>query len=407
MANRWKCSKSHSSGEPKPEAGGGLSEKSISSGPLLPRQTVGPTSTGWPEVSYIAFDNQEHDEHPLALWYLRQVSNKGSVLKKRKKSFKVRNYDPDQATQEKLLSGISQYVGKAIMYDKEMIMEATNDLDELCKIGDSMYKATMYGKVLAIKRTNKDVKEKLSILQKVNHVNLVNLMGISYDADGDRFLVYENAENGSLENWLFPDSEASSDSLAFLSWSQRIHIALDFANGLHYMHDHTQQSIVHWDVRERNILVDSNFKAKFANFSTARPVTNSSMPKVDVFAFGVLLLELLSGKRAMETKENGEVVMLYKDLREVLKVEEKSVERLQKWIDPKLENCYPLDGALSLAALATTCTQENAQARPSLAEVVLNLSVLAQSSPKTMHKFSTSKFKTDSIVEVVIPVETR
>ncbi|ONH96720.1 hypothetical protein PRUPE_7G147400 [Prunus persica] len=311
----------------------------------------------------------------------------GSVLKKRKKSFKVRNYDPHQATQDKLLSGISQYVGKAIMYDKEMIMEATNDLDELCKIGDSMYKATMYGEVLAIKRTNIDVKEKLSILQKVNHVNLVNLMGISYDADGDRFLVYENAENGSLENWLFPDSEASSDSLAFLSWSQRIHIALDFANGLHYMHDHTQQSIVHWDVRERNILVDSDFKAKFANFSTARPVTNSSMPKVDVFAFGVLLLELLSGKRAMETKENGEVVMLYKDLREVLKVEEKSVERLQKWIDPKLENCYPLDGALSLAALATTCTQENAQARPSLAEVVLNLSVLAQSSPKTMHKF--------------------
>ncbi|CAL9026994.1 unnamed protein product [Prunus brigantina] len=226
-------------------------------------------------VSYSTFDNQEHDEHPLALWYLRQVSNKGSVLKKRKKSFKVRNYDPDQATQEKLLSGISQYVGKAIMYDKEMIMEATNDLDELYE---------------------------------------------------DRFLVYENAENGSLENWLFPDSEASSDSLAFLSWSQRIHIALDFANGLHYMHDHTQPSIVHWDVRARNILEDSNFKAKLANFSTARPVTNSSMPKVDVLAFGVLLLELLSGKRVMETEENGEVVMLYKDLREVLKVEERALK---------------------------------------------------------------------------------
>ncbi|PQQ01384.1 serine/threonine receptor-like kinase NFP [Prunus yedoensis var. nudiflora] len=180
-----------------------------------------------------------------------------------------------------------------------MIMEATNDLDELCKIGRFNDKATMHGEVLAIKRTNKDVKEELSILQKVNHVNLVNLTGISYDADGDRFLVYENAENGSLENWLFPDSEASSDSLAFISWSQRIHIALDVANGLHYMHE----SIVHWDVRARNILVDSNFKAKLANFSTARPVTNSSMPKVDVFAFGVFLLELLSGKRAMVTKE--------------------------------------------------------------------------------------------------------
>ncbi|KAL6273860.1 hypothetical protein ACE6H2_024552 [Prunus campanulata] len=163
-----------------------------------------------------------------------------------------------------------------------MIMEATNDLDELCKIGRFNDKATMHGEVLAIKRTNEDVKEELSILHK------------------------------------------------------RIHIALDVANGLHYMHDHTQPSIVHWDVRARNILVDSNFKAKLAHFSTARPVTNSSMPKVDVFAFGVFLLELLSGKRAMETKENGEVVMLYKDLREVLKVEEKSVERLQKWIRSKI-----------------------------------------------------------------------
>ncbi|KAI5320381.1 PREDICTED: serine/threonine receptor kinase [Prunus dulcis] len=118
------------------------------------------------------------------------------------------------------------------------------------------------------------------------------------------------------------------------------------------MHDHTQPSIVHWDLRAKNILLNSNFKAKIANFSMARTVADPIMPKVDVFAFGVVLLELLSGKKALETKDKGEIVMLCKELRAVLKNEEERVDRLIKWMDPKLENCYPIDRALSLAALA-------------------------------------------------------
>ncbi|XP_034225710.1 serine/threonine receptor-like kinase NFP [Prunus dulcis] len=117
------------------------------------------------------------------------------------------------------------------------------------------------------------------------------------------------------------------------------------------MHDHTQPSIVHWDLRAKNILLNSNFKAKIANFSMARTVADPIMPKVDVFAFGVVLLELLSGKKALETKDKGEIVMLCKELRAVLKNEEERVDRLIKWMDPKLENCYPIDRALSLAAL--------------------------------------------------------
>ncbi|KAJ6961692.1 hypothetical protein NC652_000587 [Populus alba x Populus x berolinensis] len=111
-------------------------------------------------------------------------------------------------------------------------------------------------------KTKDDITEELKILQKVSHANLVKLMGMSsgFDREGNRFLVYEFAENGSLEKWLHPTSESSSSSSGFLTWSQRLHVALDVANGLQYMHEHTQPSIVYKDTRTTNILLDSTFR---------------------------------------------------------------------------------------------------------------------------------------------------
>ncbi|CAN6541731.1 unnamed protein product [Malus baccata var. baccata] len=199
----------------------------------------------------------------------------------------------------------------------------------------------IYGKDLAVKQTKGDIKEELNILQKVNHVNLW-------------FLVYNYAENGSLEKGLHHNSAASSSLssvLPCLSWSQRIHIALDVANGLHCMHDHTQPNIVQWDVRSKNILLDSKFKAKLANFSMARTVADPTMAKMDVFAFGILLFGLLSGKKDLTTKDNGVNVMLYKEIREVLRLEEEIVDEIMKWMDLKLDNRYSIDGALSANTL--------------------------------------------------------
>ena len=201
-----------------------------------------------------------------------------------------------------------------------------------------MYRATIDGKLLTVKKTKDDITEELKILQKVNHANLVKLMGVSANSDGNCFLVYEYAENGSLDKWLHPKCSSSSSHVAFLTWSQRLQVALDVANGLQYMHEHTQPNIVHRDIRTSNILLDSKFRAKVANFSVARTATNTIVPKVDVFAFGVVLLELLSGKKAMSTKENCEIFMLWKNLREVLEIEEKKEKRLRKWMDPNLES---------------------------------------------------------------------
>ncbi|KAE8699979.1 hypothetical protein F3Y22_tig00110569pilonHSYRG00254 [Hibiscus syriacus] len=307
--------------------------------------------------------------------------------------------------QDKLLQGVSGYLGKPIMYDADVIMRETMNLNEHRRIGGSVYRATIDGKLLAIKKTKEDITKELKILKKVNHANLVKLMGVSADSEGNCFLVYEYAENGSLDKWLHPKSSCSSSCVAVLTWSQRLHVALDVANGLQYMHEHTRPNIVHRDIRTSNILLDSMFKAKIANFSVAESVTNSIMPKMDVFAFGVVLLELLSGKKAMATKENGEISM-WKNVREVLEIEEKSEKRLRKWMDPNLQNFYPIDSALSLAVLAMACTREDPLARPSMVEIVFSLSVLIQSSFEIPEGSWGSEIETE-LAQVIDPVVAR
>lgn len=324
-----------------------------------------------------------------------------------KEHAKSERFEP-KFTQDKLLPGVSGYLGKPIIYEIKVIMEATMNLSEHYRIGKSVYRATIDEKVLAIKKIKEDVTEELRILQRINHANLVKLMGVSLDSEGNRFLVYEYAENGSLDKWLHPKSKSSSSSgsAASLTWSQRLHVALDVANGLQYMHEHTQPSLVHRDIRTKNILLDSRFKAKIANFSLAAPTTNDVMPKVDVFAFGVVLLELLSGKKARRKKESGETVILCKEICEVLKVEEKREERIRSWMDLNLESFYPIDGALSLALLAIACTQEKSLSRPNMAEIVFNLSVLTQSS-EILERSWTSGLEAEEVFQIISPVTAR
>lgn len=308
--------------------------------------------------------------------------------------------------QDKLLSGVSGYLGKPIMYDVRVIMEATMNLTEHYRIGRSVYKANINGKVVAVKQIKEDVTEELRILQKVNHANLVKLMGISSDPCGNGFLVYEYAENGSLDKWLYPKSSTSSGSAALLTWSQRLHIALDVANGLQYMHEHTRPSIVHRDIRTSNILLNSRFKAKIANFSLAAPATNDLMPKFDVFAFGVVLLELLSGKKVMGPQANANTYTLLKEISAILETEEMREEKLSDWMDPNLESFYPIDGALSLAILARACTLEMPLSRPSMAEIVFSLTVLTQSS-ETLERSWKSGFEAEEVYQIISPVRAR
>lgn len=288
---------------------------------------------------------------------------------------------------DKLLTSVSQFIDKPVIFGTAEIMEATMNLDERCRIGSSYYRAKLEGEVFAVKPAKGDVSAELRMMQMVNHANLIKLAGISIGADGDyTFLVYEFAEKGSLDKWLYqkPPSSlpSSSSSVDTLSWNQRLGIAFDVANGLLYMHEHTQPSMVHGDVRARNILLTADFRARISNFSVATPaMADAAATSSDVFAFGLLVLELLSGRMAMEARVGAEIGMLWRDIRAVLEAGDKRDAKLRKWMDPALGDEYYLDAALSLAGMARACTEEDAARRPKMADVVFSLSMLVQPLP--------------------------
>ncbi|KAI4381178.1 hypothetical protein MLD38_007280 [Melastoma candidum] len=163
-------------------------------------------------------------------------------------------------------------------------------------------------------------------------------MGICYDLQGNCILLYEYAENGSLDKWLCQQqgnrsSNSSSSGVVLLAWSQRLRVMLDVANSLQYMHEHAQRSVVHGDIRTTNILLDTKFKASISNYVITQSASEMVSLKVDIFALGVMILELLSGKKAMETKEDGKIHMLLKEINEILEDTVNRDERLWSWMD--------------------------------------------------------------------------
>ncbi|KAF2295098.1 hypothetical protein GH714_031493 [Hevea brasiliensis] len=172
-----------------------------------------------------------------------------------------------------------------------------------------------------------DVSKEIYLLNKINHFNLVRLSGVCF-SDGHWFLVYEYAANGPLSDWI---CNTNNDG-KFLNWTQRVQIALDVATGLNYLHSFTSPPHVHKNIKSSNVLLDSEFRAKIANLAMARSAEGQEgefaltrhivgtkgymapeylehglvSTKLDVYAFGVLMMEIVSGKEvdALYTEED-------------------------------------------------------------------------------------------------------
>ncbi|XP_010524495.1 PREDICTED: chitin elicitor receptor kinase 1 [Tarenaya hassleriana] len=293
-------------------------------------------------------------------------------------------------------------VDKSVEFSYEELARATDNFSMAYKIGEggfgAVYYAELRGEKAAVKKMQMgDAKQflaELKVLTRVHHVNLVRLIG--YCTEGSLFLVYEYIENGNIAQHL-RGSERDP-----LPWTKRVQIALDSARGLEYIHEHTVPVYIHRDIKSENILIDRNFRAKVADFGLAKltevggTMTRGAMgtfgymppeavygdvsAKGDVYAFGVVLYELISAKPAVVklSGTDSEFKGLVGLFEEVFNQPDPK-EALRKIIDPRLGDDYVIESVYKMAELARASTRENAQLRPSMRYVVVALTTLSSS----------------------------
>ncbi|TKY60767.1 Serine/threonine-protein kinase [Spatholobus suberectus] len=223
----------------------------------------------------------------------------------------------------------------------------------------------------------------VNYLGQFSHPNLVKLIGYCCE-DEHRLLVYEYMASGSLEKHLFRRVGST------LTWSKRMKIALHAARGLAFLHG-AERPIIYRDFKTSNILLDADFNAKLSDFGLAKDgpmgdqthvstrvmgtygyaapeyvMTGHLTARSDVYGFGVVLLEMLIGRRALDKSRPSREHNLVEWARPLLNHNKK----LLKILDPKLEGQYLNKTALKVAHLAYQCLSQNPKGRPLMSQVV-------------------------------------
>ncbi|CAN1275299.1 Receptor-like cytoplasmic kinase 176 [Linum perenne] len=263
------------------------------------------------------------------------------------------------------------------------------------------------GIIIAVKRLNQDGwqghKEwlaEINYLGQLHHPNLVKLVGYCLE-DDHRLLVYEFMSRGSLENHLF----RKGSHVHPLSWSIRMKVALGAARGLAFLHS-TEVQVIYRDFKASNILLDTNYNAKLSDFGLARDgptgdkshvstrvmgtygyaapeylATGHLTAKSDIYSFGVVLLEILSGRRAIDKNRPSGQHNLVEWARPYL-INKRRVLRV---MDARLEGQYLLPRAQKVANLALQCLAMEPRFRPTMDEVVTVLEQVQESKNSQKH----------------------
>nr|GEY80020.1 cysteine-rich receptor-like protein kinase 2 [Tanacetum cinerariifolium] len=299
-------------------------------------------------------------------------------------------------------TGSTELLQGPATYSYNELKVATNNFSDDNKIGGGMfgevYKGTLKdGDAVAIKKTftafsrgKAHFTNELKIISNVHHRHLVRLLG--YCSKGPQlFLIHEYMENRSLDQFLFGDKTRT------LNWKERFDIIFGTARGLAYLHEQYHVTIIHRDIKTSNILLDNEFQPKISDFGLIRllPEDKSHIStemtgslnsgyvapeyahhgqlseKVDTYSFGIVVLEIISGKRYQDVIDDKSATQNLHDHAWNLYESGTHLNLVDEKLDPSE---YAAEDAMKIIEIALMCTQSPVSIRPAMSEVVTLLS---------------------------------
>lgn len=289
--------------------------------------------------------------------------------------------------------------GAPVQFSYKELQRATKGFKEKLGAGGfgAVYKGVLANRTVAavkqlegIEQGEKQFRMEVATISSTHHLNLVRLIGFCSEGR-HRLLVYEFMKNSSLDNFLFSSDDDRSGKL--LNWETRFNIALGTARGITYLHEECRDCIVHCDIKPENILLDENYNAKVSDFGLAKLINSkdhryrtltsvrgtrgylapewlANLPitlKSDVYSYGMVLLEILSGKRNFEVSEqtNRKKFSLWA-------YEEFDRGNIESIVDKRLSSNETLDMEQMTRAIQVSfwCIQEQPSQRPMMGKVV-------------------------------------
>ncbi|XP_028554169.1 receptor-like serine/threonine-protein kinase ALE2 isoform X2 [Dendrobium catenatum] len=323
------------------------------------------------------------------------------------------------STSASLSSSMSTYNGSAKTFTLADMERTTNRFDDSRVIGEGgfgrVYQGTLEdGTMVAVKvlkrvdrQGEREFLAEVEMLSRLHHRNLVKLIGICTD-ENVRCLVYELIPNGSVESHL----HGVDKETAPLDWNARVKIALGAARGLAYLHEDSSPCVIHRDFKSSNILLEHDFTPRVSDFGLARSaldegkehistrvmgtfgyvdpeyaMTGHLLVKSDVYSYGVVLLELLTGRKPIDMSQPPGHENLVAWTRSLLT----NIEGLQAIIDPVLGANYPQNSVAKVLAIASMCVQPEVSHRPLMSEVVQALKLVYNESDEYRQSVSYSQ----------------
>ncbi|XP_073297159.1 probable serine/threonine-protein kinase PBL25 [Primulina huaijiensis] len=289
---------------------------------------------------------------------------------------------------------------------------ATKNFRQECLLGEGgfgrIFRATLQssGQVVALRQLyrsgtlgSKEFQVEVLMLSLLQHPNLVSLIG--YCADGEqRLLVYEYMPAGSLKNFLF---DLPPNKKPF-NWSTRMKIALGIAQGLEYLHEKANPPIIYRDLKASIILLDEMNNPRLSEYGLAKLMQSGNKmhvsPRVmatygycapeyerhgeltsksDVYSFGVILLELITGRKALDTNRPTDEQNIVSWAQPIFR----DPKMFPKMADPLLKKEFPITSVNQAVGIASMCLHDEPSVRPLITDVVAALSFLATAPPET------------------------